>query len=61
MSPELSLDTPSQMFFTDDLEVLHSDLLSKEVTDGEIVDMPSGRVCNFANNEENYFEVMEKH
>jgi lactoylglutathione lyase len=26
----------------------------------EIVNMPSGRVFNFADNEENYFAVMEK-
>lgn len=60
MSPGLNLDTPSLMFFTDDLEQLHSDLLNKKITVGEIVNMPSGRVFNFADNEENYFAVMEK-
>lgn len=60
MSPGLNLDTPSLMFFTDDLDQLHSDLVNKNVTVGEIVDMPSGRVFNFADNEENYFAVMEK-
>ena len=60
MSPGLNLDTPSLMFFTENLEQLHSDLLNKNITVGEIVNMPSGRVFNFADNEENYFAVMEK-
>ena len=60
MSPGLNLDTPSLMFFTEKLEELHSDLLNKNITVGDIVNMPSGRVFNFADNEENYFAVMEK-
>ncbi len=60
MSPGLNLDTPSLMFFSENLEQLHSDLLNKNITVGEIVNMPSGRVFNFADNEENYFAVMEK-
>lgn len=60
MSPGLNLDTPSLMFFTENLEQLHSDLLNKNITVGEIVNMPSGRVFNFADNEENYFAVMGK-
>ncbi|MDR4889817.1 VOC family protein [Fredinandcohnia sp. QZ13] len=60
MSPGLNLGTPSLMFFTENLEQLHSDLSNKNVTVGEIVNMPSGKVFNFADNEENYFAVMEK-
>lgn len=60
MSPELNLDTPSLMFFTDNLDQLYSDLLKNKVTVGEIVNMPTGRVFNFADNEDNYFAVMEK-
>lgn len=60
MSPGINLDTPSLMFFTENLEQLHSDLVNKKITVGEIVNMPSGRVFNFADNEENYFAVMEK-
>ncbi|MCP3763856.1 VOC family protein [Domibacillus sp. A3M-37] len=60
MSPGLNLGTPSLMFFTENLEQLHSDLLNKNITVGEIVNMPSGRVFNFADNEENYFAVMGK-
>lgn len=60
MSPELDLGTPSLMFFSDKFEQLHSDLINKNVTVGEIMDMPSGRVFNFADSENNYFAVMKK-
>jgi lactoylglutathione lyase len=60
MSPGLNLGTPSLMFFSENLDQLHSDLTDKNITVGEIVNMPSGRVFNFADREENYFAVMEK-
>lgn len=60
MSPGLNLGTPSLMFFSENLDQLHSDLSNKNITVGEIVNMPSGRVFNFADSEENYFAVMEK-
>ena len=60
MSPELNLGTPSLMFFTENLDQLHSDLANKNVTVGEMMMMPFGKVFNFADNEENYFAVMEK-
>nr|WP_318540606.1 VOC family protein [Terribacillus saccharophilus] len=60
MEPELNLATPSLMFFTDNLDKLHNDLLTDHLTVGEIVTMPSGRVFNFADYEGNYFAVMEK-
>jgi lactoylglutathione lyase len=60
MEPELNLGTPSLLFFTDNLDKLHNDLSNKNVTVGEIVTMPSGRVFNFADSEENYFAVLEK-
>ncbi|WP_210367016.1 VOC family protein [Bacillus sp. REN3] len=60
MSPGLNLDTPSLMFFTENLDHLHKELTDKDITVGEIVEMPSGRVFNFADEEENYFAVMEK-
>lgn len=56
----LNLETPSLMFYTDDLDKLHADLIAKGVTIGEIVNMPTGRVFNFADLEENYFAVMER-
>ncbi|VEF46120.1 glyoxalase/bleomycin resistance protein/dioxygenase [Bacillus freudenreichii] len=60
MQPELNLGTPSLMFFTENLDQLYKDFLEKEVTVGEMVNMPSGKVFNFADNEGNYFAVMEK-
>ncbi|WLR52508.1 VOC family protein [Bacillus tianshenii] len=60
MSPGLNLGTPSLMFFTKNLDHLHSELSNKNIKVGEIVNMPSGRVFNFADNEDNYFAVMEK-
>ena len=60
MSPELHLGTPSLMFLSKNFDNLYSDLLNKNVTVGEIVNMPSGRVFNFADSENNYFAVMEK-
>ncbi|WP_066296359.1 VOC family protein [Bacillus sp. FJAT-29937] len=60
MQPELNLGTPSLMFFTENLDQLYKDLTDKYVTVGEIVTMPSGRVFNFADDEKNYFAVMEK-
>ena len=60
MAPELHLGTPSLMFFVDDLDDLYSSLVSKSVTVGEIVTMPTGRVFNFADNEGNYFAVAER-
>ncbi|WP_404450988.1 VOC family protein [Virgibacillus necropolis] len=60
MSPELNLGTPSLMFFTENLDKLHKGLSNNNITVGEIVNMPSGKVFNFADSEGNYFAVMEK-
>ncbi|RNF38887.1 VOC family protein [Planococcus salinus] len=60
MSPDLNLDTPSLMFYTNELEKLYADFKEKGVTVGELVNMPTGRVFNFADDEDNYFAVMEK-
>lgn len=60
MSLELNLGTPSLMFFSENLDQLYTDLTNKNVTVGEMVTMPSGKVFNFADSEGNYFAVMEK-
>ncbi|UOQ44233.1 VOC family protein [Halobacillus salinarum] len=60
MQPELNLGTPSLMFYSEDLQPLHHNLVRREITVGEIVNMPSGKVFNFADYENNYFAVMEK-
>ncbi|WP_299742252.1 VOC family protein [uncultured Rossellomorea sp.] len=60
MSPGINLGTPSLMFFTDQFDELYTDLSNKEIKVGEIVNMPAGRIFNFADDEENYFAVMEQ-
>jgi lactoylglutathione lyase len=60
MQPELNLGTPSIMFYTENLDKLYEDLSRNDITVGEIVNMPSGRVFNFTDREDNYFAVMEK-
>lgn len=60
MEPELTLSTPSLMFFTDNINQLYNDLKNKGVKVGDIVDIPSGIIFNFADDEDNYFAVMER-
>jgi lactoylglutathione lyase len=60
MSPELNLGTPSLMFFTNEFDELYKNYTEKNIKVGEIVQMPTGRVFNFADSEENYFAVSEK-
>lgn len=60
MQPELNLSTPSMLFFSEELDRLYQDLSDKGVKVGELVTMPTGRVFNFADNEGNYFAVLEK-
>lgn len=47
------------MFFSDDFDVVHNQLSNTTSYVGEIVKMPSGRVLNFTDNENNYFAIME--
>ena len=60
MQPELNLHTPSLMFFSNNLDQLYKDLSEKNVTVGQVVDLPTGRAFNFADHENNYFAVMER-
>lgn len=59
MQPELNLNTPSLMFYSENIDKLYKDFSDKNITVGEIVSMPTGRVFNFADNENNYFAIME--
>ncbi|GMK39783.1 lactoylglutathione lyase [Paenibacillus sp. CCS19] len=59
MNPGMNLGTPSLMFFTDSFDTLYSELKNKSVKVGDIVNLPGGRVFNFADDEDNYFAVME--
>jgi lactoylglutathione lyase len=56
----MNLDTPSIMFYTSDIVQFHNDLKENSIVVGEIIKMDMGRICNFADEEENYFAVMEK-
>jgi lactoylglutathione lyase len=60
MEPELNLGTPSLLFFSKNLEELHRHFSEMNITVGEIVNMASRKVFNFADDEGNYFAVMEK-
>lgn len=60
MNPGMNLGTPSIMYFTDVFDTLYSDLKNKGIKVGDIMALPSGRVFNFADNEDNYFAVSEK-
>lgn len=60
MSPELNLGAPSIMFYVDNLDELYKNFKEKQITVGDIVHMPGGKVFNFADDEGNYFAVMEK-
>lgn len=60
MQSELNLGTPSLMFFAKNIDALYEKLKAQDVTLGELVDTPYGKVFNFADNEDNYFAVTEK-
>lgn len=60
MQPEMNLGTPSLMFYSNDLEQLYASFKEKQITVGELVTMPGGRVFNFADAEGNYFAITER-
>lgn len=60
MQPELNLGTPSILLFTDDIDSLYTEFQAKGITVGELVEMPEGRVFNFADDENNYFAIVQK-
>lgn len=60
MQPELNLGTPSLLLFSKDVERMRDTLQSNGVTVGDLVEMPTGKVFNFADDEGNYFAVIEK-
>ena len=56
-SPEVAGNTPSLMFFSDDIMNLYKKMKDAGVRVGEMVQLPTGLVFNFADNDENYFAV----
>lgn len=59
MSPELNLGTPSILMTTDNIEKLHSKLLSNGVNANEIISFGDMKFFNFSDEENNYFAVRE--
>lgn len=60
LEPEVNVGTPSLLFYADNLEQVYEDFKSKGITVGEIVNVPEGKVFNFADEEGNYFAIVEK-
>lgn len=60
VEPELNLDTPSLMFYTDDVNQLYKKFQAAGVTVGELVTIGQGMAFNFADVENNYFAVVER-
>lgn len=60
LEPELTLATPSLMFYTPNVEELYDTFTQKGITVGEMVVTPSGKGFNFADRENNYFVVVER-
>ncbi|MDG0842177.1 VOC family protein [Staphylococcus equorum] len=59
MEMGVSTATPSLIFATTQFDNLYNRLKSKQNTVGDIMDLPMGRVFNFADAENNYFAVKE--
>ncbi|WP_271004386.1 VOC family protein [Listeria seeligeri] len=60
MNPDMNLGTPSILLFGENIAELYEEYKNKGITVGELVDLPMGRVFNFADNEGNYFAICEK-
>lgn len=60
LESELTLATPSLLFFTQNVEELYTEFKQKGITVGELVTTPTGKGYNFADYEEQYFAVVEE-
>ncbi|EGY4455034.1 VOC family protein [Listeria monocytogenes] len=60
MNPEMNLGTPSILLFGNNVAELYEEYKNKDITVGDLVDLPMGRVFNFSDNEGNYFAICEK-
>lgn len=58
-SPEVSLETPSLMFETDNIEKMYESMKEKGVDVGELVEIPDMKTFNFQDGQDNYFAVSE--
>lgn len=59
MDMSVSTTTPSLIFATTQFDHLYDRLKSNQNAVGDIMDLPMGRVFNFADAENNYFAVKE--
>ncbi|MBC1499266.1 VOC family protein [Listeria weihenstephanensis] len=61
MQPEMNLGTPSILLYGENLDAMYEDFKAKGITVGDLIDVPNmGRVFNFADNENNYFAILQK-
>ncbi|MEB7038922.1 VOC family protein [Staphylococcus gallinarum] len=59
MDMGVSTATPSLIFATTQFDELYQHLNDNDITVGDIMTLPMGRVFNFADPEDNYFAVKE--
>ncbi|MDT2713161.1 VOC family protein [Enterococcus gallinarum] len=59
-SPEVALNSPSIMFFSEDITTLYKKLLDTNVEVGDLIQMEERMVFNFADPDGNYFAVSGK-
>lgn len=59
-SPEVVLNSPSIMFFSEDITTLYKQLLDTNVEVGDLIQMEERMVFNFADPDGNYFAVSGK-
>ncbi|NWK84278.1 VOC family protein [Staphylococcus sp. GSSP0090] len=59
MDMGVSTETPSLIFATTAFDALFNRLKDNEVTVGDVMTLPMGRVFNFSDEENNYFAVKE--
>lgn len=58
-SPEVATNSPSILFQSDEIENLYHKLKAVGYSVGELIQLPSGLVFNFADPDGNYFAVQE--
>lgn len=59
-SPEVAMNAPSIMFFSDDIVALYKKMDQLDVQLGELIQMEERMVFNFEDNDGNYFAVSGK-
>jgi len=60
INSDMNLETPSLMFYAEDLNKLYEEFQIMGIATGEMVELPQGRVFNFRDEEGNYFAVAQQ-